>query len=87
MGSFSQTFEQPVAYSQSKISNGNFLLRGLEKELGDKELQLELKEKNSRLLLLQLAEKSGNAKGNTFSWVVRVLAALGTGFILGNLAR
>ena len=62
------------------------LVQGLEKEQENKQLQLELLQKNQLLLHTRL-KLAGipKAGGNTWKWMVRMTAALGIGYMLGNL--
>ncbi len=68
-----------------EIGTYSRLVQGLEKENGALELQLELLEKNQQLLLLQVEAARNKRSGTSLKWVLRILAALGTGFILGSL--
>ena len=62
------------------------LVEDLEKKDQGRRLQLELLEKNQNLLEVQLQAGRKTEKGEGWVlWTLRLLAALGTGFILGNL--
>ena len=74
------------------------LLLGLEKEIleklvnvleqkdRDRLLQLELSGKNCKLLEVQLqAERESKKEDNWMIWALRLLGALGAGFLLGRI--
>ena len=61
------------------------LVESMEKQEQQRQLQLELLHKNSSLLEAQLqAEKQGTKGTGTLVWSLRLLGALGAGFLLGR---
>ena len=67
-----------------EISTYSLLVQGLEKEKGNLELQLQLLEKNQQLLLTQVEARKNKKPEKSLKWVLRLIAALGTGYILGS---
>lgn len=63
------------------------LVAGLEEREMNRLLQIELLEKNQQLLQVQLegARAKAQQKGSQWIWMLRFLAALGSGFVLGRL--
>jgi hypothetical protein len=69
-----------------EIGTWKLLVGGLEQEKATMELQLELLQKNQQLLQSQLkAARSTRQTAKDLKWVLRMTAALGVGYILGNL--
>lgn len=62
------------------------LVTGLEHKDQNRQLQMELLEKNQRLLKVQLQAERDNEKGEGWViWALRLLGALGAGFTLGRI--
>ena len=62
------------------------LVKGLEQKDRERLLQLELLEKNRKLLEVQLkAEREVKKEDGWLLWALRLLGALGTGFLLGRI--
>lgn len=62
------------------------LTKNLETTSNQKSLQLKLLRKDTHLLKSQLkSEKATKPKDKTFLWTLRLLTALATGYLLGNL--
>ena len=70
-----------------EIKTYKSLVQGLEEESRNMELQLKLMQKNQHLLLTQLKAENTRKPLQDVKWVIRMIAALGTGFILGSLNR
>ena len=81
-----ERLEQEVQLLLLEISTSRSLVAGLELQDQDRRLQLQLLEENLQLLEVQL--KAEREIKNTDSWVVgalRLLGALGAGFMLGRI--
>ena len=70
---------------EQEIGTYNLLVLGLEKEKRNLVLQLELLGRNQQLLLSQLEATRKGKPEKPIKWILRLIAALGTGFILGSL--
>ena len=70
-----------------EIKTYKSLVQGLEEESRNMELQLKLMQKNQHLLLTQMKAENTRKPLQDVKWVIRMIAALGTGFILGSLNR
>lgn len=80
--------EVQVELLELETGTYSLLVQGLEKEQVNKQLQLELLQKNQQLLQSQLkAVKNRKPKPQDLKWLLRMAAALGTGYMLGNLNK
>ena len=81
-----ELLEQEVALFVLEAEQYQSLLQALERKDQSRVLQLQLLERNTFLLQQQLrAEKQSNKEPARYNWWLRLLAALGAGFLFGRL--
>ena len=78
--------EQEVELLLLEKSSYRLLVTGLEQKDQERRLQLELLEKNQELLKVQLKAEEETKRGEPWLlWALRLLGALGAGFVLGRI--
>ena len=69
-----------------ELSKYKAVVSNLEKTISNRELQLQLLRKENDLLQSRLEfKKSNRIRNNSFFWLLRLIGALGAGYLIGNL--